>query len=268
MRSIIPDLLWIGNARDARNVQSVLSLGVQAVVDLAANESPAEYPRDIAYCRIPLNDGPGNNPAILRLAVSTTTEFAKARIPVLVACSAGMSRSWAVVAAALSVLNRQHPDDALRQISSDGPHDVAPGLWADVQQTVLFLNAGPISMTDAPALKLIVLKTLQLDCLLAFYSTLGIRFVEERHGTGPLHYSAIVGGTVIEIYPATASNSVDSDVRLGFDVANVMGTIEAMRMAGSQIISEPKKSQWGLRAVVRDPDGRAVELYQQERAGQ
>ena len=86
MRSIIPDLLFIGNARDARDVRAVLSFGVQAVVDLAANEPAIQYPRDIAYCRFPLTDGTGNDPAILRLAVSTTAEFIQAKIPVLVAC--------------------------------------------------------------------------------------------------------------------------------------------------------------------------------------
>lgn len=267
MRPIIPDLLWIGNALDARDVRASLSLGVQAVVDLAANESPIQYPRDIAYCRIPLNDGPGNNPAILRLAVSTTAEFVKAKIPALVACGAGMSRSLAVTAAALSVVNRQHPDDALRQIASDGPHDVAPGLWSDLQQIALSSIAGAAPMTDAPALKLLVLKTLQLDRLLAFYSTLGIRFVEERHGTGSLHYSATVGGTVFEIYPATTLDLLDSGSRLGFNVANLMKTVESLCSLGTAIVSEPKERQWGLRAVVRDPDGRAVELYQQEPTG-
>lgn len=136
MRSIIQDLLWVGNALDARDVRAVLSLGVLAVVDLAANESAVQYPRDIVYCRFPLNDGTGNEPAILRLAVSSTAEFVKAKIPALVACSAGMSRSLAIVAAALSVVRCQEPNEVLRQIASHGPHDVAPGLWADIQRMV------------------------------------------------------------------------------------------------------------------------------------
>ena len=267
MRLIILDRLWIGNALDARDVRTVFALGVQAVVDLAANESPVQYPRDVAYCRFPLNDGPGNNPAILRLAVSSTAEFIKANIPVLVACSAGMSRSLAVTAAALSIINRQPPDDALRQIASDGPHDLAPGLWSDLQRMVLFPNAGPEPVTEALAFRLIVIKTLQMDRMLAFYSTLGIRFAGERHGKGPLHFSSTFGGMVLEMYPATDSDSVSSGIRLGLNIPKLTEAVESLRSSKTAIVSEPKETRWGVRAVVRDPDGRAVELYQSKHAG-
>jgi predicted protein tyrosine phosphatase len=136
MRPIIPDLLWIGNTLDARDVRAVLSLGVRAVIDLAANESPIQYPRDIAYCRLPLNDGAENDPAILRLAVHSTAEFVKARVPTLVTCSAGMSRSPAVVAAALALLEGHEPDHVLLRIASVGPHDVVPSLWSDIKRAV------------------------------------------------------------------------------------------------------------------------------------
>jgi hypothetical protein len=38
-----------------------------------------------------------------------------------------------------------------------------------------------------------VLKTGNVERLLAFYRALGIGFVEEQHGRGPLHYSASLG---------------------------------------------------------------------------
>lgn len=45
-------------------------------------------------------------------------------------------------------------------------------------------------MPDAsPKLSLLVLKTHQLESLLAFYQHLGISFASEQHGTGPQHYS-------------------------------------------------------------------------------
>jgi predicted protein tyrosine phosphatase len=136
MRSIIPELLWIGNALDTQDVRAALSLGIRAVVDLAANELPVQYPRDIAYCRLPLTDGTGNDSAILRLAVTTTAEFVRSRFPTLVACSAGMSRSPAIVAAALAIVERQAPDDVLVRITSSGPHDVAPALWSEIKRVV------------------------------------------------------------------------------------------------------------------------------------
>ena len=43
---------------------------------------------------------------------------------------------------------------------------------------------------------------------------------------------------------------------------NLAKVIDALRVIGVQVASEPKKTAWGLRAVVRDSDGRGVELYQ------
>jgi catechol 2,3-dioxygenase-like lactoylglutathione lyase family enzyme len=117
-------------------------------------------------------------------------------------------------------------------------------------------------LPNSPTLKLVVLKTLDVDRLLNFYRTLGIRFSEEQHGKGPLHYSATVGGMVFEIYPAAALDAAEPSVRLGFEVPDLAATVQLLRSSGTTIGSEPKESPWGVTAVVRDPDGRAVELYQ------
>jgi predicted enzyme related to lactoylglutathione lyase len=260
MRQIIPDRLWIGNALDARDIETVLSWGIRAVVDLAANEPPVKYPRDISYCRFPLNDGAENDPAILRLAVTSTAEFIKAQIPTLVACSAGMSRSPAIVAAAIAFAEKESPDDALLRIASSGPHDVAPALWADIKRIIFSPEESSRTVMTKPSLALVVLKTHQIESVLAFYRTLGVEFVEERHGKGPLHYAGQVGQTVFEIYPAKENESVDAATRLGFHVVQLTQTFELLRSSGAPIISEPKLSEWGTRAVLRDPDGRAVEL--------
>jgi hypothetical protein len=137
MRAITPGLLWIGNALEARDVRSVPSLGVKAVVDLAANELPIQYPRDIAYGRFPLIDGQGNDAALLRLAVMTTVELVKSSVPTLVACSARMSRSPAIISAAVAIDEKSDPDEVLLRIASAGPHDIAPALWSEIKR-VLF----------------------------------------------------------------------------------------------------------------------------------
>jgi hypothetical protein len=263
MHTIIPDLLWIGNAQDLRDVKAALALGIKAVIDLAANEPPVLYPRDIAYCRFPLNDGTENDPTILRLAVASTADFVKARVPTLVACSAGMSRSPALVAAAIAMTEDQSPDDVLRRIASTGPHDVAPLLWAEIKQVVRSSAVGSRCTLDRPSLTLLVLKTLQTANLLAFYRTIGIDLVEEQHGRGPLHHSAQLGNTVLELYPAQDAHAVNSATRLGFTLAHLAEVIETLRSASTPIVSEPKTTEWGTRAVVRDPEGRTVELYQQ-----
>ena len=62
MREIVPDVLWIGNVFDARNIKAVMDAGFQIVVDLAIEEPPIQLPREVASCRFPLLDGEGNSP--------------------------------------------------------------------------------------------------------------------------------------------------------------------------------------------------------------
>lgn len=38
--------------------------------------------------------------------------------------------------------------------------------------------------------------------------------------------------------------------------------VRSLEAAGGMVASRPQRSEWGYRAVVRDPDGRAVELCQ------
>ncbi|MGI5347480.1 VOC family protein [Streptomyces sp. CA-250714] len=103
-------------------------------------------------------------------------------------------------------------------------------------------------MTNSAAgarIALVVLYTEHLQETRRFYSGLGLSFVAERHGKGPLHYAATLpDGTVVELYPATDRRPVSS-VRLGFDVVG-------------REMSPPLAPG---RHVVDDPDGRAVELY-------
>ena len=134
MRELLPELLWIGNAIEARNIPGVLRHGVHAVIDLAMEERPIQFPRDIVYCRFPLIDGSGNVPVILCAAVEVTARFIAAKVPTLVFCSAGMSRSPAIVAAAVAIVDREPLVSAVRWVTAGSPHDVSPGLLKDVAE--------------------------------------------------------------------------------------------------------------------------------------
>ncbi len=134
MREFIHELLWIGNALDIRDVTGDLSLGITAIVDLAMEEVPTVFPRDIVYCRFPLIDGAGNSAATLRAAIETTVAMLTARVPTLVACGAGMSRAPAVVATALAKIEQRPMAEVLRRVTDSQPHDVSPGLLADIKQ--------------------------------------------------------------------------------------------------------------------------------------
>ena len=57
----------------------------------------AALPRELVRCRFPLSDGGDNPPWLVRLAVESVAAFLRAKVPVLVCCSAGMSRSdWSM----------------------------------------------------------------------------------------------------------------------------------------------------------------------------
>src|SRR5262245_41434707 len=116
MRQVPGEPLWVGNLGDVRDLQKVLSAGVRACIDLALNEAPAVVPREMAYCRFPLLDGPGNPPWLLRAAIDCVANLLRARVHTLVFCGAGMSRSPAVAAIALARARGLSPADALEAL--------------------------------------------------------------------------------------------------------------------------------------------------------
>ena len=136
MREIIPGRVWIGNARDASDITGILEKEIGAVVNLAIEELPIVYPRELISCRFPLLDGSGNSEALLRLTIFTVHLHISAKIPILVTCSGGMSRSPAIVAAAIACAKNEPPDEWLKRVATTGPHDVAPALWNDVKTSI------------------------------------------------------------------------------------------------------------------------------------
>jgi len=109
-------------------------------------------------------------------------------------------------------------------------------------------------------LSLLVLKTHDVGRLTQFYRQLGIDFEVEQHGKGPVHFAARLGELVLEIYPLGEQQTVDTTTRVGFAVPQLRDLCARLNSAGVSIVTPPKDSPWGWRAVVRDPDGRAVEL--------
>jgi protein-tyrosine phosphatase len=129
MREILPYQLWIGNAGDGRDAARLLAAGVVAVVNLAAEEPSSVLPRSMIYCHFPLIDGPQDDQTVLDVAIQTVVSLLKKRVPTLVYCGAGMSRSPAIVAAALAIVQGGSPDEKLKEIVAGHPHDVSPHLW-------------------------------------------------------------------------------------------------------------------------------------------
>lgn len=132
MNRIAPYPIWIGHATEGPDFVPILDEEIQAVVDLAAEEPPFLLPRDLISCRFPLVDGPGNSDAMLALAIGTVARLAAIEVRTLVRCGAGMSRSPAVVAAALALIHQEPAEDWLTRITHLHRSDVSPGLWNEI----------------------------------------------------------------------------------------------------------------------------------------
>jgi catechol 2,3-dioxygenase-like lactoylglutathione lyase family enzyme len=112
-------------------------------------------------------------------------------------------------------------------------------------------------------LNLIVLRSTDMPRAAAFYSRLGLRFIRHQHGTGPEHYAAELGSSAFEIYPHIADGPSTLGTRIGFSVPSLDSAIAALGDYPHALLSPPKDSEWGRRAVVADPNGHRIELLQQ-----
>jgi hypothetical protein len=129
--------LWVGTARDARDLRGVLAAGIEVIVDLAVDEPPISVTRELVYLRFPLVDGGGNPPWLLLAAGSAIDGLVRLKVPTLIACSGGMSRSPAIASLGLCFATDQRaPDMVLRQVQRGTPSDIHPALWNDIMRCV------------------------------------------------------------------------------------------------------------------------------------
>ena len=132
MIQIEPHLLWLGHAGDCRDIQRLADVGIEAVMQLAAEESLANLLPEMLVFRIPLVDGSGNPPVRLRLAVEVVANLLEHRVATLVCCSAGASRSPAIAACAVAIAEKRPPNECLHRVRTFQRTDVSPGLWHDL----------------------------------------------------------------------------------------------------------------------------------------
>lgn len=132
MRQIPGYTLWIGHSGDARDLQELFRIGIGAVVDLAMEEPPASPGREMLYCRFPLLDGTGNQAWLIRAAIDMTATLLREKVPTLVACGGGLSRSPVIAAAALVKLGQPSLHDALLFLAELGHCDVSAALLQEV----------------------------------------------------------------------------------------------------------------------------------------
>ncbi|MEM7248584.1 MAG: VOC family protein [Acidobacteriota bacterium] len=117
-----------------------------------------------------------------------------------------------------------------------------------------------------PEVGALILFASDLDRTLAFYRALGMPLEAESHDSGPVHHAGELGPVHVAIFEgepdeATAHRHAGSTM-VGFAVDSVDAAVDALRNLGAEITQEPADYPWGRRALVVDPDGRTVELFE------
>jgi hypothetical protein len=126
--------LWLGHADDGRNFIQLFDKGIEALIQLAPDEPPLIPPRELLYFRIPLVDG-GENPSDrLLLAVRLIADMIRNKVPTLICCSAGLSRTPSLAAAGLALAENISLDESLFLVAKHHPCDVSPTLWRHITE--------------------------------------------------------------------------------------------------------------------------------------
>src|SRR4051794_16102767 len=107
-------------------------------------------------------------------------------------------------------------------------------------------------------LNLLVLRSPDIERARRFYEHFGMTFTRHAHGAGPEHYAHEDERGVFEIYPAKPGDAPDK-TGLGFAVADLAEMHGKLAAHQPQAIAE---NDWGKSFVLRDPDGRRVEVKQ------
>jgi lactoylglutathione lyase len=135
-------------------------------------------------------------------------------------------------------------------------HESTPELFRCLDDTPV---KRPPFWPTLPRLSLVVLRSKDIHVSAKFYYVLGLHLELEKHGDGPEHYAAILGPSVLEIYPDSFGESTKR-TRIGFDVASIDRVLSELGASGIlpkniSHVAGPKKS-----IVLPDPDGHQVHL--------
>lgn len=108
----------------------------------------------------------------------------------------------------------------------------------------------------------ITINTPQLQNMLGFYQIIGFQFTEMKVDKGSEMHRALHKGVEFSLY---ANRNVDASrvpsLQLGFQVTDLVATVAKLKeIPGANCILDPTQMPDGMKAVVLDPDGHAIEL--------
>ncbi|HSX24873.1 MAG TPA: VOC family protein [Candidatus Andersenbacteria bacterium] len=108
-------------------------------------------------------------------------------------------------------------------------------------------------------LRLLTIKTNNIEPLRAFYELLGIHFTKEQHQDGPEHYYSLDMGLPVEIYPT--NELIQNHIAISMSVVNAEEAKQVL-ISNGFTCSEIKQTKHGTYFVTRDPDDNRVEVYE------
>ena len=100
---------------------------------------------------------------------------------------------------------------------------------------------------------LLVLRCEGIPISKAFYEDVfGMVFQEEKHGTGPTHYSTFIGEIVLELYPKSGKDT--SGLRLGLKMTKLSEIFSKLRALEIPFIERTNSIE------ITDPDGHVIHV--------
>lgn len=119
------------------------------------------------------------------------------------------------------------------------------------------------AVSDVGAL---IIFTDKLEAVVEFYSAIGVPLELEQHGDGPVHYACDLGLTHFAVFRSGPGEAAEfrsgGSSFAGFTVNSLEAALDAARSVKAEVVQPPTEYPWGWRALVKDPDGRVVELFQ------
>jgi len=107
-----------------------------------------------------------------------------------------------------------------------------------------------------------MLCTEKMDLVAAFYEAAGVQLEKEQHGAGPQHF-LFKSDICIEIYPPRVPTDASFVLRIDVkDIDEIMVKIRSLFSYEDLIVQDTQSLLSGKKSILRDPDGRIVELFQ------
>lgn len=100
-----------------------------------------------------------------------------------------------------------------------------------------------------------------MERTVAVHRLLGLAFIKEQHGEGPIHDACAGDELTMEIYPRTQASGSE-DVMVGVEVTDLDKTRQTIASASLPLWKDIATVDGRRRLVIKDPDGRQVHIQE------